>query len=170
MLHPMKHAQFNRQPVRLEFAVSPTKQTPATQFNRQQSATPRNTNCSHESQVTNHESRIAASLLDTNGRLRQNNKSRNSFKTNDRANSYSIQMATLPAKRITAGSLSNRHSVRLENAISCRKQALASRSNRHKNALSGDRNRPRNRPSPITRRLRIRQTNARIAACEKHVI
>ena len=52
MLHPMKHAKFNRQPVRLEFALSPTKQTPATQFNRQQNATPRNTNYSHESPVT----------------------------------------------------------------------------------------------------------------------
>ena len=59
-------------------------------FNRQQFAAPRNTSCSHESRVANHESRIAASLLDTNGRFRRNNNSRNSFKTNDRVNSYSI--------------------------------------------------------------------------------
>ena len=112
MLHPMKPAQFNRQPVRLEIVVSPTKQTPAPQFNRQQFATPRNTSCSHESRVTNHESRIAASLLDTNGRFRRNNNSPNSFKTNDRANSYSIQTAT-PARachslQVTDHSLSNR--------------------------------------------------------------
>jgi hypothetical protein len=53
---------------------------------------------------TNH-----VSLLDRNGRFRRNNNSRNSFKTNDRANSYSIQTATLAAKCNTAGSLSNRH-------------------------------------------------------------
>ena len=34
--------QFNRQPVRLEIAISPTKQTTATQFNRQLFNTPQN--------------------------------------------------------------------------------------------------------------------------------
>ena len=111
MLHPMKHAQFNRQPARLEIVVSPTKQTPAPQFNRQLFATPRITARSPQDASG---PRITQALLDTNGRLRQNNNSPNSFKTNDRVNSYSIQTAPLVAKRVTAYSLSNRHSVRLE--------------------------------------------------------
>ena len=55
------HVFFNRQPARLEFATSPTKQTPAFQFNRQHFTTPRITirgwvATGHESQFTNHES------------------------------------------------------------------------------------------------------------------
>jgi hypothetical protein len=46
------HAKINRQPCRLETTVTPTKQTPATQFNRQRFATRQITN--HESQITSH--------------------------------------------------------------------------------------------------------------------
>jgi hypothetical protein len=103
-------AKINRQPRRLEIRVTHTKQTPATQFNRQHSATSRitirsvsNRHTSHRaptttdraSRVTDYASRIAATLLDTNGRFRRNSNSPNSFKTNDRVNSYSIQMASL---------------------------------------------------------------------------
>ena len=38
-------------------------------------------------------------LLDTNGRFRRNNNSCNSFKTNDRVNSYSIQNELLLATK-----------------------------------------------------------------------
>ena len=124
--------QFNRQPVRLEFAISPTKQTPAPQFNRQQIATSRFTTHSSRNACA---PRIAAALLDTNGRFLRNNNSRNSFKTNDRVNSYSIQTATLAAKCTTAGSVSNRQSQILEIAVNLSKQTIAPRSNRHKNAF-----------------------------------
>ena len=156
MLHPTKHAQFNRQPVRLEIAISPTKQTPAPQFNRQQFATPRNTNCSHESQVTNHESRIAAALLDTNGRFRRNNNSRNSFKTNDRANSYAIQTATSAhtchSSQITNHSHSNRQWQILEFTVTHTKQTTAPRPNRQYFAIFRSRIRSRYAPHqlPIT--------------------
>jgi hypothetical protein len=45
-------AKINRQPRRLEIRVTHTKQTPATQFNRQRFATWQITN--HESQITSH--------------------------------------------------------------------------------------------------------------------
>ncbi len=104
--------QINRKPRRLEFAISPTKQTPAPQINRQQIATStiapfasrmplRDTNySSHNTSAP----RIAAALLDTNGRFHRNNNSRNSFKTNERANSYSIQTETSRVAKITAKS------------------------------------------------------------------
>jgi hypothetical protein len=46
------HYEINRKPRRLESAISPTKQTPAPQINRQQSANSRIT--SHESQIANY--------------------------------------------------------------------------------------------------------------------
>ena len=46
------HCRFNRQPRRLEFTVSPTKQTLAPQINRQQIATPQITD--HYSPITTH--------------------------------------------------------------------------------------------------------------------
>ncbi len=117
------HLKINRQPRRLESAISPTKQTPAPQINRQQIGTFRiapfasrmplrdTARSSHSTDVP----RIAAALPDTNGRFHRNNNSRNSFKTNDRVNSYSIQTQTLlAAKGITAGSVSNRQSQILE--------------------------------------------------------
>ncbi len=76
------HPKINRQPGRLETIVSHTKQTPATQINRQQIAT---------STITNRSPRnisgpqIATALVDTNGRFRRNNNSRNAFKTNARS-------------------------------------------------------------------------------------
>ena len=101
------HAKINRQPSRLETIVSRTKQTPAPQFNRQQIATSRITN---RSSRTTSGPRFAAALLDTNGRFRRNNNSRNSFKTNDRANSYSIQIESLLAtKRKPARAQLDRH-------------------------------------------------------------
>ena len=120
--------------MRLEIVVTHTKQTSAPQFNRQQFAAPRNTSCSHESRVANHESRIAASLLDTNGRFRRNNNSRNSFKTNDRVNSYSIQTATSAltchSSQVTHHRLSNRQPARLEIVVSHTKQTPAINFNR----------------------------------------
>ena len=114
-------AKFNRQPARLEIAISPTKQTPATQFNRQLCATPRIAPFASRLPRGPHRGpkgmpsrgtfpspqdasgpRITQALLDTNGRFRRNNNSPNSFKTNDRVNSYSIQTAPLVAKRVTA--------------------------------------------------------------------
>ena len=80
--------------------------------------------------------RIAMPLLDTNGRFFRNNNLRKSFKTNARANSYSIQTATpLAAKCITAGRLSNRQWQILEITVNLSKQTIAPRSNRHKNAV-----------------------------------
>ncbi len=125
--------KINRQLRRLEFSVSHTKQTPAPQFNRKLLAT---------SRVTTHSSRntcrprIAKPLLDTNVRLRRNNNSRNSFKTNDCVSPYSIQTSTpLAAKCITAGSLSNRQWQILEINVNLSKQTIAPRSHRHKNAF-----------------------------------
>ena len=101
-------------------------------------------------QITAPGSQIAASLLDTNGHFRRNNNSRNSLKTNDRANSYSIQTATclagmritihysatcLAGRRVTTHSLSNRQWQILEITVNLSKQTIAPRSNRHKNAL-----------------------------------
>ena len=144
--------KINRKPGRLEIIVSRRKQTPATQINRQQIATSTITNrqpsvTNHESQITSHESRVAAALLDTNGRFHRNNNSRNSFKTNDRVNPYSIQTQTFLATKcitshaapratnhesqVTNHSRSNRHTARLENAICHRKQTTALSSNRH---------------------------------------
>jgi hypothetical protein len=105
--------KINRQPTRLESSVSLTKQTPVPPINRQQLRVLHPALCAGEatSRITNRapHSTNHVSLLDRNGRFRRNNNSRNSFKTNDRANSYSIQTATLAAKCNTAGSLSNRH-------------------------------------------------------------
>ena len=106
MLQAVLIAKINRKPCRLETTVTQTKQTLATHINRKLSATSRITNRSipnrHTSHrapsVTNHASPIAATLLDTNGHFRRNNNSPNSFKTNGRVNSYSIQTA---AKRTT---------------------------------------------------------------------
>ena len=138
------HCQINRQSRRLEFTLSPTKQTPAPQINRQQIGTSRIAPFASRMPLrdTAHSSRnasgprIATQLLDTNGHFRRNNNSRNSFKTNDRVNSYSIQTATpLAAKYTTAGSVSNRQWQILEIAVNLSKQTIAPRSNRHKNAL-----------------------------------
>ncbi len=54
-----RHCKFNRQPCRLESAISRTKQTPAPPINRQQIATPRITNlprrqAGHYSPITTH--------------------------------------------------------------------------------------------------------------------
>jgi hypothetical protein len=88
------HPKINRQPRRLEFTVSRTKQRPAPQINRQQITT----------------SKISIS------------------------NRHSQKFAQTPTRHsslATRHCRSNRHSVRLENAISPRKQTLGTRSNRH---------------------------------------
>ena len=146
-----RHCKSNRQPARLEIAISPTKQTPAPRFNRQHLRTlhpaffagPAASRTTARSSRNTSAPRIATALLDTNGRFRWNNNSRNSFKTNDRVTSYSIQTERLlAAKCITAGhSRSNRHSPRLENAICPRKQSLGTRSNRHFSQVSPSRQR-----------------------------
>ncbi len=84
--------------------------------------------------------RIATPLLDTNGRFRRSNNSRNSFKTNDRVNSHSIQTSTpLAAKCTTAGNVSNRQWQILEITVNLSKQTIAPGSNRHKNAFFASR-------------------------------
>ncbi len=101
------HCKFNRQPRRLEFAISPTKQTPAPLINRQQIRTlhPALFAGRATSQITTHDSQTR-----------------------------------LAGRRVTNHGLSNRHSVRLENAISHRKQTLGTPSNRHILQVSASRN------------------------------
>jgi hypothetical protein len=91
------HAKFNRQPRRLEFTVSRTKQTPASQFNRQLSAT------SPKSQNT----------------------------LNLPNNFLATRHSSLATASFPPHAISNRHTPRLENAISYRKQTLGALSNRH---------------------------------------
>ncbi len=134
------HPKINRQPRRLEFIVSRTKQTPATPINRQLLRTLQITN---RSLRNTSRPQIGTALLDTNGRFRPNNKSRNSFKTNDRANSYSIQTATpAPARhssQVTGHSLSNRQWQILEFNVNHTIQTTAPHSNRHFFAISASR-------------------------------
>jgi hypothetical protein len=88
------HYKINRQPRRLEFTLSRTKQTPAPQINRQQITT----------------SKISIS---------------------NRHNQKFAQTPTRHSSLATRHCRSNRHTARLENAISHRKQTLGTRSNRH---------------------------------------
>ena len=103
----------------LEIAVSHTKQTPATQFNRQQFAISKIT---HPSTFSHHNQPPAPRTANL-----------------PRRQAGSQPPASLAVRRVTNYSLSNRHSARLENAISRRKQTTASRSNRHKSAFSAAR-------------------------------
>jgi hypothetical protein len=96
-------AKFNRQPRRLEFTVSRTKQTPAPRFNRQQITTSKITHPS----------------------------------ISNRYNQKSAQAPTRHSSLITHHCLSSRHTPRLENAISHRKQTVHTRSNRHFLQVSG---------------------------------
>jgi hypothetical protein len=102
------HAKFNRQPRRLEFTLSHTKQTPAPQFNRQQIAT---------SKIAQFASRMPS--RDTHHMI------------SNRQNRSAAPAPTRHSSRITRHRRSNRHTVRLENAISRRKQTLGTLSNRH---------------------------------------
>ena len=88
------HPKINRQPRRLEFTVSRTKQTPPPQFNRQQ---------------------INTSKISISNRHNQN----------------AAPAPTRHSSLATRHCRSNRHTPRLENAISHRKQTLVTRSNRH---------------------------------------
>jgi hypothetical protein len=111
---PKPHVTFQLQCYILSL-IDNVRQSPR-KINRQQIATSQITNCavgipdalvgrsSHNASVP----QIATALLDTNGCFRRNNNSCNSFKTNDRVNSYSIQTATLAVKYTTARSVSNR--------------------------------------------------------------
>ena len=97
--------KFNRQPRRLEFTISPTKQTFAPQISRQQMRTlhPAFFAGRATPQITNLPRRQAGH-----------------------------ESQTCPAgRRLTSHARSNRHGVRLENAISPRKQTLGTLSNRH---------------------------------------
>ncbi len=111
---PRKHAQINRQPRRLEFTVSRTKQTCAPPINRQQMRTlhPAFFAAPATSQITNLPRRQAGHESQT----------------------------CLAGRRVTSHGRSNRHSVRLENAISPRKQTLGTLSNRHFLQVSASRN------------------------------
>jgi hypothetical protein len=91
------HAKFNRQPRRLEFTLSRTKQTPAPQFNRQLSAT------SPKSQNT----------------------------LNLPNNFLATRHSSLATASFPPHAISNRHTPRLENAVSHRKQTLGPLANRH---------------------------------------
>jgi hypothetical protein len=88
--------------------------------------------------------------------------------------SASHQLPIADAHRPTHN-VSNRQWQILEINVNLSKQTIAPRSNRHKNAILNCQNlvsQPRvtNHQSLLTnhRRLRIRQTNARIPACKKH--
>ncbi len=99
-----KYFQINRQPRRLEITVSRTKQTSETQINRQQIATSRITHpC-----ISNRRNQHAA------------------LWTTDR-----VPWLTDHYSPITTHCLSNRHTPRLENAISHRKQTRGTLSSRH---------------------------------------
>jgi hypothetical protein len=88
------HYKINRQPRRLEFTVSPTKQTPEPQINRQQITT---------SKITHP----------------------------NRHNQNAAPAGARHSSLATRHCRSNRHSVRLESAVSHRKQTLGTLSNRH---------------------------------------
>ena len=107
--------KFNRQPRRLESTISPTKQTRAPQINRQQMRTlhPAFFAGPATSKITIHS---------TSNRRNQHAAMRTTDRAPHLTNYYSS---------ITTPSLSNRHTPRLENAISPRKQTLGTRSNRH---------------------------------------
>ena len=104
------HVFFNRQPARLEIAISPTKQTPAPQFNRQQFATSR---ISNPAVSTGCESRRVCS-----GHRRA------SLRTNLPRRQAGYQSP------VTNHSLSNRQSKILEFTVTTTKQTIAPRSNR----------------------------------------
>ena len=110
--HRRSPRKFNRQPRRLESAISLTKQTSAPQINRQQIATFKIT---HPSISNRHNQHVAMRITDHAPRL-----------TN-----HSFTLSALCEGPITTRSRSNRHTPRLENAISRRKQTLGTRSNRH---------------------------------------
>ena len=92
------HSKFNRQPVRLEIAISPTKQTPAPQFNRQLFATPR----------------IANPVLS------HRQTSQDAPRTTDRQSRITSHHSLITNHR-----LSNRHTPRLENAKNPTKSQLS---------------------------------------------
>ncbi len=113
--------KINRQPRRLEFTISHTKQTPTLQINRQQSAT---------STITNHDSQITSQA---------------------RSNRHFLQVSASHQCRIAATNrppqaasknVSNRQWQILEINVNLSKQTIAPRSNRHKNAFAAPRKRP----------------------------
>ena len=99
--------KINRQPRRLDFAISPTKQTPAPQINRQQ-------------MCTSHPALFAglATSKTTHPII------------SDRHDQHASPAPTRHSSLNTRYCRSNRHTPRLENAISRRKQTLGTLSNR----------------------------------------
>ena len=159
------HCKFNRQTRRLESSVSPTKQTPAPQINRQQmrtvqsrvicgSATSRIRHPSisnrHHTQhdapaLTRQSSRIARHCR-SNRRIPrlENAISRRKQTLGTRSNRHFLQVSESHQPRIAAADcppqvasniVSNRQSQILEIAVNLSKQTIAPRSNRHKNAF-----------------------------------
>ncbi len=94
--------------------------------------------------------RSSPALLDTNRRFSQNNKSRNSFKTNTRAQNFSIQIEPLldkkrsPARapltrrsriRTSQRQISNRNTTSFKNPANLMKTNPKPKSNRNKNTI-----------------------------------
>jgi hypothetical protein len=105
----------NRQPLRLEIIVSRTKRTRQIRLNRQLFST-----FARSSQASRTVVFASRGIQITNLPRRQ---AGHETQTTNYAACVPVGFAGRP--------ISNRHSVRLENAISCRQQTTASRSNRH---------------------------------------
>lgn len=104
-------AKINRQPGRLEIAVSSTKQKPAAQFNRQQIGTSRSrTSWPFREKRARHDAPVVSI---------------------SRRRTLATSHLSLATAFFTTRRISNRHTPRLESAISRRKQTLHALSNRH---------------------------------------
>ena len=114
--------KINRQPRRLESTVSPTKQTPALQINRQQMRT---LHPALYAGIGTSRSRIPTPTQDTFSHLHAPRG------TVRRRHLLATRHSSLATAFFTTRRRSNRHSVRLENAISHGKQTLGTLSNRH---------------------------------------
>ncbi len=154
---PRKHAQLNRQPRRLEITLSRTKQSLATQFNRQFSATfskSQNTpNPPTNFLATNHSSLTTAFFTTRRISNRHTPRlesaiSRRKQTLATRSDRHSLRVSASHQRRIAdadrppqvaSNIVSNRQWQILENAVNLSKQMIAPRSNRHKNALFASR-------------------------------
>ena len=153
---PRKHTKINRQSRRLEITITPTKQTPAPQINRQLSATSSITNLafpnSHNSipalrtanrapHVTNQDSQIANHRpSNRHTPLLENAVSHRKQTVDSLSNRHFLQSSASRQRQIAdpdrpPHNVSNRQWQILENDVNLSKQTSAPRSNRHKNAI-----------------------------------
>ena len=151
--HDTSHCKFNRQPRRLEFAISRTKQTPAPQINRQLSATsskPQNAAIRPINFLATSHWSLATPFPPTNRisnrhtpRL-EKSISRRKQTRGTLSNRHFLQVSASHPRRIAgadrppqaaSNNVSNRQWQILEINVNLSKQTIAPRSNRHKNAL-----------------------------------